>query len=71
MPIHACQTQDSLGKLNRHHRLRSQALARRLQPDHSERLRDINRTLIEAELVDCMVAFPGQRFYSMQIPVCL
>jgi hypothetical protein len=26
---------------------------------------------IEADLVDCMVAFPGQIFYSTQIPVCL
>jgi type I restriction enzyme M protein len=27
--------------------------------------------LIEADLVDCMVALPGQLFYSTQIPVCL
>lgn len=26
---------------------------------------------IEADLVDCMVALPGQLFYSTQIPVCL
>ncbi|RKH74053.1 SAM-dependent DNA methyltransferase [Corallococcus interemptor] len=32
---------------------------------------DIRRTLIEADLVDCMVALPGQLFYSTQIPVCL
>ena len=25
----------------------------------------------EAKLVDCMVALPGQLFYSTQIPVCL
>ena len=25
----------------------------------------------EADLVDCMVALPGQLFYSTQIPVCL
>mgnify|MGYP000913450447 FL=1 len=25
----------------------------------------------EAKLVDCMVALPGQRFYTTQIPVCL
>jgi type I restriction enzyme M protein len=27
--------------------------------------------LIENDLVDCMVALPGQLFYSTQIPVCL
>lgn len=32
---------------------------------------DIRKTLIEADLVDCMVALPGQLFYSTQIPVCL
>jgi len=32
---------------------------------------DIRRKLIEADLVDCMVALPGQLFYSTQIPVCL
>ncbi len=32
---------------------------------------DIRRALIEADLVDCMVAMPGQLFYSTQIPVCL
>ena len=32
---------------------------------------DIRKTLIEADLVDCMVAMPGQLFYSTQIPVCL
>jgi type I restriction enzyme M protein len=32
---------------------------------------DIRRTIIEADLVDCMVALPGQLFYSTQIPVCL
>ena len=31
----------------------------------------IRKNLIEAELVDCMVALPGQLFYSTQIPVCL
>ena len=29
------------------------------------------RRIIEADLVDCMVALPGQLFYSTQIPVCL
>ena len=31
----------------------------------------IRKGLIEAELVDCMVALPGQLFYSTQIPACL
>jgi type I restriction enzyme M protein len=32
---------------------------------------DIRRRLVEADLVDCMVALPGQLFYSTQIPACL
>lgn len=32
---------------------------------------EIRRTMIEADLVDCMVALPSQLFYSTQIPVCL
>ena len=32
---------------------------------------DIRRAIIEADLVDCMIAMPGQLFYSTQIPVCL
>jgi type I restriction enzyme M protein len=31
----------------------------------------IRQALIGADLVDCMVALPGQLFYSTQIPVCL
>ena len=31
----------------------------------------IRKHLIEADLVDCMVALPGQLFYSTQIPACL
>ena len=31
----------------------------------------IRQNLIEADLVDCMVALPGQLFYATQIPVCL
>ena len=31
----------------------------------------IRKNLIEANLVDCMVALPGQLFYSTQIPACL
>jgi type I restriction enzyme M protein len=32
---------------------------------------EIRRNIIEADLVDCMVALPGQLFYSTQIPACL
>ncbi len=32
---------------------------------------EIRKHLIEADLVDCMVALPGQLFYSTQIPACL
>jgi type I restriction enzyme M protein len=32
---------------------------------------EIRRNLIETDLVDCMVALPGQLFYSTQIPACL
>ncbi|AUL99155.1 DNA methyltransferase [Rhodocyclaceae bacterium] len=32
---------------------------------------DIRRAMIEADVVDCMVALPGQLFYSTQIPACL
>lgn len=32
---------------------------------------NIRKNIIEADLVDCMVALPGQLFYSTQIPVCL
>ncbi len=31
----------------------------------------IRKAIIEADLVDAMVALPGQLFYSTQIPVCL
>jgi type I restriction enzyme M protein len=31
----------------------------------------IRKAIIEADLVDCMVALPGQLFFSTQIPVCL
>ena len=31
----------------------------------------IRQAIIQADLVDCMVAMPGQLFYSTQIPVCL
>jgi type I restriction enzyme M protein len=32
---------------------------------------DIRRAMVEADAVDCMVALPGQLFYSTQIPACL
>lgn len=32
---------------------------------------EIRQKIVEADLVDCMVALPGQLFYSTQIPVCL
>ncbi len=32
---------------------------------------EICENIIEADLVDCMVALPGQLFYSTQIPACL
>ena len=32
---------------------------------------EIRKNIIEADLVDCMVALPGQLFYSTQIPACL
>jgi type I restriction enzyme M protein len=32
---------------------------------------EIRKAIVEADLVDCMVALPGQLFYATQIPVCL
>lgn len=32
---------------------------------------DIRKKLVDADLVECMVALPGQLFYGTQIPVCL
>lgn len=32
---------------------------------------EIRKNIVEADLVDCMVAMPGQLFYSTPIPVCL
>ena len=32
---------------------------------------EIRKNIVAADLVDCMVALPGQLFYSTQIPVCL
>ncbi len=32
---------------------------------------EIRKNIVEADLVECMVALPGQLFYSTQIPACL
>ena len=32
---------------------------------------EIRKNIIEADLVDCMIALPAQLFYSTQIPACL
>ncbi len=32
---------------------------------------EIRKNIIEADIVDCMIAMPGQLLYSTQIPVCL
>ena len=32
---------------------------------------DIRRAMIDGDVVDCMIALPGQLFYSTQIPACL
>lgn len=32
---------------------------------------DIRREMVERDAVDCMIALPGQLFYSTQIPACL
>ncbi|PWJ42241.1 class I SAM-dependent DNA methyltransferase [Sediminitomix flava] len=32
---------------------------------------EIRKQLIENDMVDCMIALPGQLFYTTQIPVCL
>jgi type I restriction enzyme M protein len=32
---------------------------------------EIRRKIVEDNLVDCMIALPGQLFYSTQIPACL
>ena len=32
---------------------------------------EIRKALVEGDVVDCMIALPGQLFYSTQIPVCL
>ena len=32
---------------------------------------NIRQSILEADMVDCMIALPGQLFYTTQIPVCL
>jgi type I restriction enzyme M protein len=32
---------------------------------------EIRKNIIEADIVDCMIALPGQLFYGTQIPACL
>jgi len=32
---------------------------------------DIRKAIVEGDLVDCMIALPGQLFYGTQIPACL
>jgi len=32
---------------------------------------DIRKNIVEADIVDCMVALPGQLFYNTMIPACL
>jgi type I restriction enzyme M protein len=32
---------------------------------------EIRKNIIDADLLDCMIALPGQLFYSTQIPACL
>lgn len=32
---------------------------------------EIRKAMVEADMVDCMIALPGQLFYSTQIPACL
>ena len=32
---------------------------------------EIRKNMIESDVVDCMIALPGQLFYSTQIPACL
>src|SRR5439155_27256698 len=32
---------------------------------------EIRKNIMEADLVDCMIALPSQLFYSTQIPACL
>lgn len=46
-------------------------LANGSMSSNSSREGEIRKAIIEADLVDCMVALPGQLFYNTQIPACL
>lgn len=46
-------------------------LANGSMSSNTSREGDIRREMIEKDVVDCMVALPGQLFYSTQIPACL
>lgn len=46
-------------------------LANGSMPSNQSGEDEIRKSIIEADLVDCMVAVPGQLFYSTQIPACL
>ena len=32
---------------------------------------EIRKNMLEADLVDCMIALPGQLFFNTQIPACI
>ena len=38
---------------------------------HSNGEREIRKAIVQADLVDCMIALPGQLFYGSMIPACL
>lgn len=46
-------------------------LANGSMPSNQSGEGEIRKSMIEADVVDCMVALPGQLFYSTQIPACL
>lgn len=47
------------------------ALANGSMTSHRSSEGEIRKNIVEADLVDCMVALPGHLFYSTQIPACL
>src|SRR6266536_2714622 len=53
------------------HRLAPTGLANGSMSSNQSGEGEIRKNIVEADLVDCMVALPGQLFYSTQIPVCL
>lgn len=46
-------------------------LANGSMPSNQSGEGEIRKNMVEADIVDCMVAMPAQLFYSAQIPVCL